>query len=328
VASEQNAPVNLAWRGVVLFGAGAAACVFVSLAGGTLLAGRSSPPGPVAIWVADRGASRVYGLDANNIVARTIQVGSPLRVVSAGERGVWILRAREARARAEHDLVLATGEGRITFELELDRCLDLSAARSGDALCLTRDAAGARSAGRISLEGQRTVLAQRGDFTAIAGLSASIAIGTERGELLRFDGDGDLCSCSVVARSVVDLAPGPHADSVWVLDSGNEVRLIDAHDRVVWRSSTGFDARKLAPIPSSEDVWLIARDGPCARRFGRASGPLDCSDFGAIPAECALGLPDGGVLLALPGAIVNRDERGRPLPGQGGFHTLVDLALR
>ncbi len=325
---------SLAWRGLVLFGVGAAAAVLGSLVSGSLLEGRVQEPGPVTVWAADRGASRVYGLDADCIVARAIDIGSPLRVVSAGERGVWIVRARAAHARSAHELVLATEVGRVKleFELEIGRCLDLAATRDGDALCVTQDEAGERCAWRISRDGDREALVEADDLTSIAGLSGSIAIGTKDGELLRFRTGGSERSCALIARSIVDLATGPHADSVWVLDSEREVLLVDAYDEVVWRSATGFDARTLAPIPGAELVWVTEIHAPRARRLGRIDGrsadDLECSDFGTTAAECAVGLPGGGVLFALPGALVHRDERGRPSPGQGGFHTLVDLAAR
>jgi hypothetical protein len=341
MAAEHDAPTDipadhLAWRSLVLFGVGAAVAALGALVSGTMLDGRLLPPGPVTVWAADRGASRVYGLDANCIVARAIDVGSPLRVVSAGERGVWIVRARDAHAQSAHDLVLATSAGRMDLELEIEPCIDLSATRGGDALCVTRDDFGRRRAWRISRDGDREVLvedpAEAGNITSIAGLSGSIAIGTQNGELLRIRSDGSEHSCAVVARSIVDLAAGPHADSVWVLDSEREVLLIDAHDRVVWRSATGLDARTLAPIPSAELVWVTESHAPRARRLGRIDGgntdDVECSDFGTTAAECAVGLPGGGVLFALPGALVRRDERGRPAPGQGGFHTLVDVAPR
>ncbi len=331
-ASTDSPGDNLAWRSLVLFGVGAALAALGSLVSGSLLEGRLQSPGPVTVWAADRGASRVYGLDANCIVARAIDVSSPLRVASAGARGVWIVRARDAHARSAHDLVLASDEGRVELELEIEQCIDLSSTRAGDALCVTRDDVGRRRAWRISHDGDREALGEAGDLTAIADLSGSIALGTSRGELLRIYMDGRERSCAVLARSIVDLAAGPHADSVWVLDSGREVFLIDAHDRVVWRSATGIDARTIAPIPSAELVWVTESHTPRARRLGRIdgrnAGGLECSDFGTIAAERAVGLPGGGVLFALPGALVHRDERGRPSPGQGGFHTLVDVAPR
>lgn len=313
----------------MLFGAGATAAVLGSLLSGSLLGGRLPAPGPIAAWAADRGGDRVYGLDDGWIVVRAIDVGSPLRVQSAGAHGVWIVRARAAHAQAAQCLALWSDEGTQLLELEIGRCIDLAATQGGDALCVEQGRDGPDRAWSIAHDGVRRMLLEASGLTSIASLGTSIAIGTASGELVRIEIDGSTRSCALVGFSVADIAAGPEPDSVWVLDSRRRVVLVDARDQVSWSADAGFEASALTPIPGEERVWVAANDEPRARRFGRGGElELDCSGFAATGVESALGLADGGVLLALPGAILLRDRGGRPAPGQGGFHTLVDLAPR
>ncbi len=321
-------PEDLEWRSLVLLGIGAALAVLSSLVRGDWLEREIAPAGDVAVWAADRGAGAVYGLDENGIVARVLRVESPLRLASAGDVGVWIVRSREAHARAGHDLVLARASGGTELAIEIDRCADLAATARGDALCIEIDAAGCARATRTARDGAREVLAEDDSFTAIAGIPSAVAIGTSRGELLRIDAGGAR-SCALVARSIVALAPGPRANWVWVLDGGREVVLVDARDAVVWRAPTGLDARQLAPVAGEEWVWVCDAREPRARRIARAAEDvLECGDLGASAPESIVGGRGRGILAAFSGAIVCRDGRGRVAPGQGGFHTLVDLERR
>jgi len=81
----------------------------------------------------------------------------------------------------------------------------------------------------------------------------------------------------------------------------------------------------LAPCPERGGVWLVNPRGE-AVRFD-AAGRVRARGASPLPGvEGCVATEEGGVLLALPGAIVRLDFRGRPCPGQGGFDFLVALA--
>jgi len=143
----------------------------------------------------------------------------------------------------------------------------------------------------------------------------------------------------VLGGPVRDLAPGPRPGTWWVLHGSERARLalldeagpLDEADpgdgdAGGWEVETGLDARRLAPVPEEERVWLFDHARPWARRFG-PSGRLE-RERGDLPLRGfvdAVTERGGGVTLAAPGGLLRLDESGALRPGQGGFGFLAAI---
>src|SRR5262245_1828948 len=89
-------------------GIGVLAALGLGLARGMLREAELEPPGPVAVWAIDRDAGRLYGLDADLILARSLPLSSPPIEIACTPAGrVFVLRA-----------------GGFLDELEVGPCLD------------------------------------------------------------------------------------------------------------------------------------------------------------------------------------------------------------
>jgi hypothetical protein len=147
--------------------------------------------------------------------------------------------------------------------------------------------------------------------------------------LVRVDAaGGGLVAEARLGGSIADLAAGPEPGSVWALDAAGPVRLLLlAPDLTLrWQAVLPHPAAHVAPVPGEERAWISALDEPCVLRYG-PGGSLELERCG-LPLgglDRALTL-EGGLLLAVGGAVLRIDARGALQPGQGGFALLTDLA--
>jgi len=287
-----------------------------------------SPPATTVFWGADRDGERVVGLDRDLFATRSWPVECPIDLVPGGEGSLWVLRADRADATALPRLLRLSAEGEALLDLPLPGAERIHAAGGGgEGRALGGGAGGGRLC-RIDPAGEPVVQAR-------AEPGARLAVGA--GGVLLAEGEG----LRLVGGEAHARLPGGRALAVcpagsgwWlVVERGGERSLqrLDARlDSRLRRSLADLDLDAegiplLAPCPERGGVWLVNPRGE-AVRFD-AAGRVRARGASPLPGvEGCVATEEGGVLLALPGAIVRLDFRGRPCPGQGGFDFLVALA--
>lgn len=318
-------------------GAGAFLCLAGALiAGASQVAG--STRGPVHVWAADRDAHRVVGLDRGLFVVREIAIGWPLAVESRADGGLWVLRSGNGTASFGMRLDAIEPDGTVANETYLEPCAAMALAAGRDALVVEKaPAAGQRDrAWRVEPDGSARVLLEDRDLAAIVHapstvVPSSVILGALDGRILRVDDSGNRV---VLAQTVLpgawgDLAAGPYAGSAFALDvsPARVLAFLGPDLGARWTVAVGFDARHLGAVAGEERVWVADASGARIRRYG-PGGKLELDrTLAQIALDRPLALPDGGALFAAPGAILRVDSAGRPMPGQGGFTWLGDLAL-
>ena len=288
------------------------------------------PPGEAVVWVADRDASRVYGLDSNLLLARRLAVDWPLEVEPAHDGGLWVLRSAAGISSSTHRLDRFDANGVLVTELWLERATDLDVLGGGEQALLVEERAGfpARLL-RVRTEGSLFVLIERGGLACVTGERDTAVVGTSEGDVLRVHAEsGAVVTSARVGTRIIDLAPGPEPGMAWALDgAGNgRVVLLAADLSVRWSRALARSAAHLAPVRGEERVWLANTLEPCVVRIG-PDGVLELD-------RCGLPLPGldralawrGGVIVSAVGAILRLDSTGNLRPGQGGFDFVVDIA--
>ncbi len=329
---------NRVWGGTARRGHPATSSIFAaglgvlcaSLAAFALAEPPRTPPGEPRVWVADRDASRVYALDANLYVARSVTVDLPVDVEPAPDGGLWVLRAETPSSTSTHRLDRFDAAGVLETELWIERALDLAVLGDGDqALILEARAEQLPRLVRVRREGSVFPLYEVAGLTCVSGERASAIVGTSNGRVLRVDATTGFVQASAdVGGSLVDLARGPTAGSLWALDGAGtgRVLLLASDLSVHWSVTLPRAATSLAPVPGEERVWLAAANEPCVVRYG-PGGVVELD-------RCGLPLPGlgrslawrNGLLVAAVGAVLRLDAQGGLLPGQGGFEHVIDLA--
>lgn len=287
-----------------------------ALAGGALRRTQLAAPGPLALWAADRDAGRLYGLDADLILARTIRMAAPLALARSSDGRLFVLREPGI-------LDLLDSCGLVLRELDVGACLDLEA--HGDCALLVRQA----DALRIGPDLSRTLLVKSPGLRCIAGSLDSVLVGTEGGrvERLALDG-GAILGSTTLGGAIVDLAADEETGGVFALDgTGNRLLCLAPDLGLRWQVALPIAARHLGAVPGEERVWLADTLTPRVLRYGPGGElELDRASLPLLGLERALPWKSGAVLLPAPGAILQLDARGHLAPGQGGFNYLVDLA--
>jgi len=314
-------------RQVGWFGAGAVLALGLVLARD--MQADPAQPGPVAVWTADRDAQRLFGLDADLIVARRIAVDWPLEVETTRDGGLWVLRSDDGQAGSSVRLDRFDAQGVLQTELWLEDCIALSVLEGEDALVLER-AAGTLRLSRVRAEGSLFPLLERPDMRCVTGSRSSALVGTSTGALLRVDPHGGAILAEVqLGGAIGDVAPGPTIGSAWALDVHGTGRLLllDEVLSVRWTAGVGHAAAHLGPVPNEERVWIAATDSARVRRFGPGGVvEVDRQGLPATALDRSVAWRNGGALLLTPGAVLHVDAAGVIAPGQGGFAWLSDAA--
>jgi hypothetical protein len=299
------------WSGI-----GALAALALALAGGALRRTELAPPGPVALWAADRDAGLVYGLDEELILACRVRLPAPLALARARDGRLFVLRAPGILD------VLDSG-GAFLRELEVGACLDLDAHEESALLVQPSGAL------RIGPDIAPTILLRSPGLCCIAGSLASVLAGTQDGRVLRLalDGSGELASAAL-GGSIVDLAPAAEPGGSFALDAAGQRLLCLAPDLALrWQVALPIAARQIGAVPGEERVWLADTGSPRVLRYGPGGAlELDRAGLPLLGLERALAWSGRGALVCAPGALLQLDARGHLAPGQGGFNYLVDLA--
>jgi hypothetical protein len=323
VARRSRSSSTLGW-----FGAGAALAVVFALMNDP--SASPSPPGPVAVWTADRDASRVFGLDRDLVVARRIAVDYPLEVESASDGALWVLRNSGGQADLSQRLCRIDAHGEVETQLYLEPCRALGVLEGEQALVLERTDPATTVLTRVRREGSKFPLLSRNDQACVCGSRGTAIVGTDTGAVLRVDATSGVVLAEIqLGGSIGDVAAGPTPGSVWALDVQGTGRLFLLDERLAirWAAGVGFSARHLGAVPGEERVWIADTSSPRVVRIG-PSGVTEV-DRGNLPLQGldrVLAWTGGSALVLAPGALLHLDAQGQLAPGQGGFAWLSDAA--
>lgn len=287
--------------------------------------------GPLEWWAADRDAGQLLALDRNLQVLRRHPLEAPLELAARSDRRVWVVCAGAAGTLAPQTLRCLRHDATVDLQLSVPPLLDLDVLDGLDALVIELSGAQRRAA-RIDLQGSNTTLQIAPDLFCVTGRDGEVLVGTDTGRLELF---GVGASAPTATRAfggvIADLAPGPRARTWWVLDAhggpnSHRVALLDETLGSVWERPAGLTALHLAPVPHAERVWIADPNSNLARRFGPGGNlEIGAATLSMSGADRGVARPDGSVIFATPGALSVLSADGLPLPGQGGFHFLVDV---
>jgi hypothetical protein len=288
------------------------------------------PPGAPRVWVADRDAGALYGLDADLYLARRLLVDWPLAVAAASEGRLWVLRADAGSASARRRLDLLDAAGVILVDLPIERAVDFDVLIEGErALVLESRAEHAPRLLCVDAHGRASSTFEHADTSAVVAERSAAVVGSSAGDVWRIDiATGAVVATAHPGGRVVDLARGPTPGSVWMLDADGAGRVVLlAEDLSVrWSAATPHAAVVLAPVAGEERVWFASPDESCVVRLGPGGVvEVDRCDLPLPGLGQALAWRDG-VLVCAVGALLHLDSCGGLRPGQGGFEFVVDVA--
>jgi hypothetical protein len=319
-----RAPLAFGWLGI-----GTLIATFVAALVDRGDADDAAVPRATALWAADRDGSRVCTLDARLIVERSIACPEPLEVRACADGGAWVLRATRRVAGGAQRLERWNAGGETLASVALDPCISLCTDDRDQALVIeAHSASHAERAWRVARDGSLSPLAEREGLRCLAPWRDGVVIGTSNGELVCVDASARSTLARESGGVVLDLARGPEAGTLWLLEKrgSNRLALLDERFAARWSIGLRISALHLAPVPGEERVWLCDAREPRVQRFGpRGTLELDLRNLPLAGLDRAVAWSDRGAVLAAPGALLHVDQHGRLAPGQGGFNYLVAL---
>jgi hypothetical protein len=273
----------------------------------------------VALWVADRGANALFGLDDDLFFSRRIELRAPVALARAPEGGVWVLSATEGTPLGAHRLLRVDAEGVPQVDAHFGQVLDLGSLDGRDALVIERGPA-TELVRVVGQDGDMRTIFERTGLTCVVGRGERVLVGTADGELVLLDASSGVpLAFHSLGSEIGDIAPAPRG--WWVLDvsGAGHLALFDEDLNLSWLAATHAQALHLTPEPGRESVWLASSTQPSVRRFG-PGGVLELTQDELPLSDLDRGLAwRGGVLLLSPGGILRLNRRGRIQPAQGGF---------
>ena len=278
---------------------------------------------PVRWWVTDRAGGRIVALDGELFAQWVVTVPCPVDVDRAGD-GLWIVSVpgggrHEGSVWNRLDARSGLGDARTMGEYA-----GLVGLPDGGALGLIGPAP---TREWIHLDQNGEVL-RREDFPGavhFAQVRGQVLVANRVGEVWSFDldrgmGEAQHAQLGGTSRGV---APGPEG-GWWWLGSSGELLLLQADLSVRWRRWVGERAACLDG--DDKRVWVIPDDrsaAMCWDASGRPEGSFAMPHMGAKAARLT---ESGGVLIALPGALLELGPRGDLLRTQAGFDHLVSIS--
>jgi hypothetical protein len=314
-------------RAIALIGAGTLAAAAMALAERGCHAARATRGAP-AVWVADRGAGAVFGLDADLFVTRRVELDPPAALAADGAGGWWALCARDGWAGGAFELEQRNAAGELLLRLPVSGPARLAADAGGGVLVLPEDAVTPWR--RLGPDGRPRPLPPRRGAALLAMDGARLALAGPGGLVRSFEGERELARVEL-AGAVRALAPAGGPEPGWwaVLEreQARELRRLDAALAELWKAPWRGAEALLAPHPDGARVWRVDRGAGSLELLGRAGAERFRADPALEDALEARALAGGALLVLTPGALLRFDERARRRPGQGGFDLLSGLAV-
>ncbi|MEY2745227.1 MAG: hypothetical protein RL112_269 [Planctomycetota bacterium] len=280
-----------------------------------------APAGAPIVWVADRDASLVRGLDGDLIDSRSHALGWPLAVVARADGGLWVGRSGNATNDFGARLLDLSARGAEQGELWLEALGDLDVLADGRALCLERMADGEGRLWRVDLQATPRFLLRAPGLRHVRAGGRFAWCGGEDGRLMQVDvEDGSVSAVACLPAPILGLRPTLDGGA-WVALGGAAPILARLDSRLARMAQADLEAPVAFDVlPESAGAWTLERSGAVLRARTRDGRPRLEVDLAILPeARHVLALPDGGALVASPGGIVRFDAQGAQLPGQGGF---------
>lgn len=295
------------------------------------------PPGAPAILVADRDRSRVYELDDELLLAGRREAGWPLQLAARSDGGLWMARSGNATPDFGARLDLVARDGTVRGQLWLEAHVDLAVAPDDAALCIEQSDPQTRRLLRVDDDVVPRALHADPHLARVRASREHVWCSTDDSRLLQLDpADGSVLRSATFPGGVHDVRPDG-AGGVLVLAGAAPRRLVHLGPDLVEASSLALpgapstlahEPRAGAGGGTPSQAWLL---DPSTRALLRvaldAGGPPSIVDVPSPEPLRLLALPDGGVLVATPGALLRFDRYGQTLPGQGGFGWISSLAL-
>ena len=228
-------------------------------------------------------------------------------------------------------LVGVEPDGSAHTERRLGSVLALEALPSGAAVVVEDAGDSTGRAWRVPRNGPPLRLGELVGLERVRCDWGVVLLATRFGEVLVLDEQGERLAHGALSGAVVDLAPGPRPWTWWVLRRGADGRaslaLLDAALTLVLETRAPESALIVASRPGLARPWVLETEARGVHRLSPGRRVERLSDLPLGDVRAAAALADGGMLVAVPGALLAVDGDGRGLPGQGGFDYLVDIAV-
>jgi len=288
---------------------------------------RRTPLERVAIWLADRGAGQVVGLNSELLHRVVIPVVHPVALQPASGGGVWVVSRLRGADAHEWLLFDASGELRSRGELAGFRCS--RADGRGGFWALVRGGMGLE---RRGADGSVEFGPDARELRSTDGRGASKLAANSNGELLAWCVQGELgliegeksVRRECLREEVLDVCGDDRG--WWVL---TESRLLELDsgltERRVWRAPER--AARLFESSTGSGVWVLDRLGKRATLVGDRTREWRTRKWRLAGVSAFRELNHEAILAAAPGALIVLDRSGEPRAGQGGFDHLVAAAL-
>lgn len=233
--------------------------------------------GEPVVWVADLDRSRVYGLDADMILAERREVGWPLQVIARADGGLWVARSGNATPDFGARLTLllpVQGAWQEAGELWLDAFVDCALAPDDSLWCLERSAGGSTRLLHVRSDVTSACILE-GPFLQVRASRAGVWCVSADQRLLHLAFDGTVLGTVSWGRPIVDLAPSgaiapesggsAAAHGVWVLLGGEQhvLTCLQANLTPLWWRVLPVRATELALDPEVHNTsgvragWLL-----------------------------------------------------------------------
>ena len=278
---------------------------------------------PVRWWAADRAGGRIVGLDGGLFAQWVVAVPCPVGVARAGD-GLWIVSVPGGGRHAGSVWTRLDAWSGLGVPRRMGEYAGLVGLPDGGALGLVGPAP-TRAWIHLGRDGEALRREIFPGATCLAQVGGRVLVANKVGEVWSFGLDQQMAAAhhAQLGGTPRGVAPGP-ADGWWWLGSSGELLLLQADLSVRWRRWVGERAACLAG--DDERVWVVPDDrseAACWDANGRPGGSFTMPLMGARSASVT---QCGGVMIALPGALLEWGPNGNLLRTQAGFDHLVSIS--
>ncbi|MFT5154219.1 MAG: hypothetical protein ACI841_004226 [Planctomycetota bacterium] len=174
-------------------------------------------PKEIVLWVADRGANRVYGLDDDLIVRSSVTHRAPVRLAARQGGGLWVVSARHGHSDGCHRLSALAADGALLSSTSFSGVSDLDSIGGFEALLVEPEAnRGAGELWRLDASGYRIRILHRPGLQFVAGGKTGALAASATGELWRLTYAGRVAAERQLAGPILQIATGPCHGLWWV----------------------------------------------------------------------------------------------------------------